>query len=536
MVTERKYPIGVQSFQALRSEGFIYIDKTAYIEPLVRGHVFFLSRPRRFGKSLFLSTLASYFRGEKELFKGLAIEEAEARMAAAEGREPWLEYPVLYIDLNINTYDAPEVLNIRLASNLEELEERYGVPNLVDKLPAERFAALIQNVYQKTGRKVVVLVDEYDKPLLHTLSKGRQELHEQYREILAGFYVVLKSSDAYIRFAFFTGVTKFSKLSVFSGLNFLNDISLAPAYAGLCGITEAELLATFSEDIDALASTLGYTRTDLLAFLKSEYDGYCFSVNNVHVYNPFNLLNVFDKGLLSSYWFATGTPTFLVEKLRDLRYDYKSLDKDVLVTLSDLENPHELIDDPIQVLYQAGYLTIKSFNPARRRFTLGFPNNEVRYCFLNLLLRALLPVEINPTIKETDLFLDALERDDVEGFMGKIHALLSALPYPTNAKVDTAEWTYQSLFYLLFRLMGQHVRTEEHSIRGRADFVLETATTVYIFEFKLWSAGTPEEAIAQIRQQGYAEPYRGGAKPVRLIGVSFDTEQRNIGEWREEAL
>ena len=201
----RKYPIGVQSFQALRTEDFIYIDKTAYIEPLVRGHVFFLSRPRRFGKSLFLSTLAAYFRGEKELFKGLAIEEAEARMAAAEGREPWLEYPVLYIDLNINTYDAPEVLNIRLSNNLGELEERYGVPNLVDKIPAERFAALIQNVYQKTGRKVVVLVDEYDKPLLHTLSKGRQELHEQYRKILAGFYVVLKSLDKYIRFALFRG-------------------------------------------------------------------------------------------------------------------------------------------------------------------------------------------------------------------------------------------------------------------------------------------------------------------------------------------
>ena len=534
-MTERKYPIGVQSFDKLRDDGFIYIDKTAYIEPLLRGNTFFLSRPRRFGKSLFLSTLASYFRGEKELFKGLAIEEAEARMAAAEGREPWLEYPVLYIDLNIRNYDSCEVLIDRLSRSLSEIEGRYQL-NETEGAVEERFADLIKGLYQKMGRKVVILVDEYDKPLLHTLSKGRQELHEQYREILAGFYVVLKSLDKYIRFAFFTGVTKFSKLSVFSGLNNLEDISLDPAYAGLCGITEAELLATFSEDIDALASTLGYTRAHLLTFLKSEYDGYCFSVNNVRVYNPFNLLNVLKKRFLGSFWFATGTPTFLVEKLRDLRYDYKSLDSDVLVTLSDLENPHELIDDPIQVLYQAGYLTIKSFNPERRRFTLGFPNNEVRYCFLNLLLRALLPAEINPTIKETDLFLDALERDDVEGFMGKIHALLSALPYPTNAKVDTAEWTYQSLFYLLFRLMGQHVRTEEHSIRGRADFVLETATTVYIFEFKLWSAGTPEEAIAQIRQQGYAEPYRGGAKPVRLIGVSFDTEQRNIGEWREEAL
>ena len=514
---------------------YSYIDKTHYIEPLLQGTAFFLSRPRRFGKSLFLSTLASYFRGEKELFKGLYIEEAEERMALAEGREPWLEHAVLYIDLNIRNYDSREVLIDRLSNNISKIERDYHLPETEGAIE-ERFSRLIETLFLKTGHKVVVLVDEYDKPLLHSLSNGQKELHEQYRKILAGFYVVLKSLDEYIRFAFLTGVTKFSKLSVFSGLNNLNDISLAPAYAGLCGITEAELLATFSEDIDALAQQLSYTRAELLAFLKSEYDGYCFSTNNVHVYNPFNVLNVFDKGILGSYWFATGTPTFLVEMLRDRQYDYPSLDKDVMVPLVDLENPHEMIDDPIQVLYQAGYLTIKRFDPSRRRFALGFPNNEVRYCFLNLLLRALLPTKVNLTVKETDLFLDEIEKDNVKGFMTRVHALLAALPYPTNVSVETVEWTYQSLFYLLFHLMGQHVRTEEHSILGRADFVLETATTVYIFEFKLWSAGTPEEAIEQIRKQGYAEPYRSCGKPVRLIGVSFDTEKRNIGEWKEEAL
>ena len=535
-MTERKYPIGVQSFRTMRTENFIYIDKTACIESLVKGHVFFLSRPRRFGKSLFLSTLASYFRGEKELFKGLYIEEAEERMALAEEREPWLKHAVLYIDLNISNYNAVEVLNVRLSNNLANLEEEYGVPVLSDLLPSERFAQLIKNVYQKTGRKVVVLVDEYDKPLLHSLSEGDRELHEQYRKILAGFYVVLKSLDEYIRFAFLTGVTKFSKLSVFSGLNNLNDISLAPAYAGICGITEAELLATFSEDIDALAQQLSYTRAELLEFLKSEYDGYCFSTNNVHVYNPFNVLNVFDKGILGSYWFATGTPTFLVEMLRDRQYDYPSLNKDVIIPLVELENPHEMIDDPIQVLYQAGYLTIKSFEPRERYFTLGFPNEEVRFCFETLLLRAFFSNRKPLTGNEGLILKQEIVRGNVEGFMDKIHTLLAALPYPTNANMDTVEWTYQSLFYLLFRLMGQHVRTEEHSIRGRADFVLETATTVYIFEFKLWSAGTPEEAIEQIRKQGYAEPYRSCGKPVRLIGVSFDTEKRNIGEWKEEAL
>ena len=534
-MTERKYPIGVQSFRKLRMSNYSYIDKTHYIEPLLKGTAFFLSRPRRFGKSLFLSTLASYFRGEKELFKGLYIEEAEERMALADGREPWLEHAVLYIDLNIRNYDAAEVLIDRLSNNLSKIERDYHLSE-TEGAVEERFSRLIETLFLKTGRKVVVLVDEYDKPLLHSLSNGQKELHEQYRKILAGFYVVLKSLDEYIRFAFLTGVTKFSKLSVFSGLNNLEDISLDPTYAGLCGITEAELLATFSEDVDILAQQLGYTRDYLLAFLKSEYDGYCFSTNNVHVYNPFNVLNVFKKGILGSYWFATGTPTFLVEMLRDRQYDYPSLDKDVMVPLVDLENPHELIDDPIQVLYQAGYLTIKRFDPSRRRFALGFPNNEVRYCFLNLLLRALLPTKVNLTVKETDLFLDEIEKENVKGFMTRVHALLAALPYPTNVSVETVEWTYQSLFYLLFHLMGQHVRTEEHSILGRADFVLETATTVYIFEFKLWSAGTPEEAIEQIRKQGYAEPYRSCGKPVRLIGVSFDTEKRNIGEWKEEAL
>ncbi|MGP1461056.1 MAG: ATP-binding protein [Bacteroides sp.] len=534
-MTERKYPIGVQSFRKLRMSNYSYIDKTHYIEPLLQGTAFFLSRPRRFGKSLFLSTLASYFRGEKELFKGLYIEEAEERMARAEGREPWLEHAVLYIDLNIRNYDSREVLIDRLSKNLSSIEEDYQLPN-TDGAVEERFSNLIKTLSRKTGRKVVVLVDEYDKPLLHSLSEGDRELHEQYRKILAGFYVVLKSLDEYIRFAFLTGVTKFSKLSVFSGLNNLNDISLAPAYAGLCGITEAELLATFSEDIDALAQQLSYTPAELLAFLKSEYDGYCFSTNNVHVYNPFNVLNVFDKGILGSYWFATGTPTFLVEMLRDRQYDYPSLNKDVIIPLVELENPHEMIDDPIQVLYQAGYLTIKSFEPRERYFTLGFPNEEVRFCFETLLLRAFFSNRKPLTGNEGLILKQEIVRGNVEGFMDKIHTLLAALPYPTNANMDTVEWTYQSLFYLLFRLMGQSVRVEEHSIRGRADVVLETATTVYIFEFKLWSAGTPEEAIEQIRKQGYAEPYRSGAKPVRLIGVSFDTEKRNIGEWKEEAL
>ena len=514
---------------------YSYIDKTHYIEPLLQGTAFFLSRPRRFGKSLLLSTLASYFRGEKELFKGLYIEEAEERMARAEGREPWLEHAVLYIDLNIRNYDSREVLIDRLSKNLSSIEEDYQLPN-TDGAVEERFSNLIKTLSHKTGRKVVVLVDEYDKPLLHSLSDGDRELHEQYRKILAGFYVVLKSLDEYIRFAFLTGVTKFSKLSVFSGLNNLNDISLAPAYAGLCGITEAELLATFSEDVDLLAQQLSYTRAELLAFLKSEYDGYCFSTNNVHVYNPFNVLNVFDKGILGSYWFATGTPTFLVEMLRDRQYDYPSLNKDVIIPLVELENPHEMIDDPIQVLYQAGYLTIKSFEPRERYFTLGFPNEEVRFCFETLLLRAFFSNRKPLTGNEGLILKQEIVRGNVEGFMDKIHTLLAALPYPTNANMDTVEWTYQSLFYLLFRLMGQSVRVEEHSIRGRADVVLETATTVYIFEFKLWSAGTPEEAIEQIRKQGYAEPYRSCGKPVRLIGVSFDTEKRNIGEWKEEAL
>ena len=539
-MAECKYPIGVQSFDKLRADEFIYIDKTAYIEPLLRGNVYFLSRPRRFGKSLFLSTLASYFRGEKELFKGLAIEEAEARMAAAEGREPWIEYPVLYIDLNINTYDAPEVLNIRLASSLEELEERYGVPNLVDKLPAERFAALIQNVYQKTGRKVVVLVDEYDKPLLHTLSKGRQELHEQYREILAGFYVVLKSLDKYIRFAFFTGVTKFSKLSVFSGLNNLEDISLDTAYAGLCGITQGELLSTFAEEIDRLAQDLGHTRESMLETLTDKYDGYCFSINNVHVYNPFSLLNVFKKGILGSYWFSTGTPTFLVEMLRDRQYDYSSLNKDIFITLDDLENAHEFVDNPVQVLYQAGYLTIKGYDPEFRLYKLGFPNDEVKYGFLDNLI----PVYTSIAKDNSGLFIGNfvrdLQKEKLDSFMERMYTACAGLPYSLAAKenIKMRERDYQIAFYLIFTLMGQFAQTEVQNSRGRCDCVVFTSDTIYIFEFKLMGSGTPQSALEQIKEQGYAEPYQTSGKKIILIGAAFGDgiDEDTADTWVAETL
>ncbi|MFC2348838.1 MAG: AAA family ATPase, partial [Bacteroides sp.] len=318
-MTERKLPIGVQSFQSLRESGYLYVDKTQYIEQLLRGKVYFLSRPRRFGKSLFLSTLAAYFRGAKELFEGLYLAQAEEELARQSKREAWQKHPVLYLDLNAKNFDTKQALIDTLERHLLNWEQEYNLAQRFDA-PEDRFYDIIEQLYRSTGTRVVVLVDEYDKPLLQTLEKEQSELHETFRRILAGFYSVLKSCDQYIQFVFLTGVTKFSKLSVFSGLNNLNDISLDDAYAGLCGITDAELRSTFTPELQALGEKLSLSTEATLALLKKKYDGYRFAIEGENVYNPFNLLKVFQKLSLGYYWFATGTPTFLAKKLQELCY------------------------------------------------------------------------------------------------------------------------------------------------------------------------------------------------------------------------
>lgn len=536
---QRILPIGVQSFQRIREEQMIYVDKTMYIHRLMlSGSVFFLSRPRRFGKSLFLSTLAAYFSGEKELFKDLYIEKAEEEFAARMGCEPWEAAPVLYIDLNTGNYTQENELSLRLDLTLQQYETQYNLDFSLETKSyyGGRLEKIIQAAYNQYKRRVVILVDEYDKPLLQTLDKEQKELHEKNRNILVGFYSTIKSSDKYIRFAFLTGVTKFSKLSVFSGLNNLNDISLDDQYAGICGITEEELQANFAPEICALGKKLALSDQETLAVLKKKYDGYRFAIEGENVYNPFNLLKVFQKLSLGYYWFATGTPTFLAKKLQEIQYNLPELNDDVRLTRIDLENPHEFVDDPIQILYQAGYLTIKEYNEEYEEFTLGFPNDEVRYSFWELLLKCYFSTPTTVRLAEINRFVEEVKNGDVDAFMTRMQSFIAGMGYSPTSEVDLIEWNYQMVFYLVFRLMGQRVHTEVHNIQGRADCVVELADSVYIFEFKLWSAGTPEEALAQIREKGYAVPYQASGKRIIAIGASFDEAKRNIGAWKCETF
>ena len=534
-MTERKLPIGVQSFEILRENNFLYIDKTRYVAQLLSGRVYFLSRPRRFGKSLFLSTLAAYFRGEKELFEGLYLAQAEEELARQAKREAWQKHPVLYLDLNAKNFDTKQALIDTLERHLLNWEQEYNLAQRFDA-PEDRFYDIIEQLYRSTGTRVVVLVDEYDKPLLQTLEKEQSELHETFRRILAGFYSVLKSCDQYIQFVFLTGVTKFSKLSVFSGLNNLNDISLDDAYAGICGITDAELRSTFTPELQALGAKLSLSTEATLAQLKKKYDGYRFAIEGENVYNPFNLLKVFQKLSLGYYWFATGTPTFLAKKLQELRYPLPDLDNNVALTRMDLENPHEFADDPIQILYQAGYLTIKTYNAEYDEFTLGFPNDEVRYSFWELLLKCYFLRPATVRLSELSKFIEAVKHGDVDDFMTRMQSFIAGMSYPTTDELNLIEWNYQMVFYLVFRLMGQHVHTEVHNIVGRADCVVELKDTIYLFEFKLWSSGSPEDALAQIEEKGYATPYKSSGKKLIAVGASFDEAKRNIGAWKVKEL
>ena len=534
MSETRVMPIGAQSFEVLRSNQCVYVDKTRYVYQLIsQSRVYFLSRPRRFGKSLLLSTLDAYFSGKQELFKGLYLEQAELEFAVREKREAWQQYPVLYLDLNAERYAQPHDLENALNTHLVRWEQRYG-KEASEATFSSRFMGVIRRAHEKTGRQVVVLIDEYDKPLLDTLDKS--ELNGTYRDLLRAFFSVIKSSDRYLRFAFLTGVTRFSKVSVFSGLNNLRDISLLSDFAGICGITEQELEANFAPEIETLGNELGETRDATLAILKKRYDGYLFARKGENVYNPFSLLNVFASRELSDYWYATGTPTFLVEYLKAAHYNIPDLEGNVRLDESDLEANRTDSRNPLPILFQAGYLTIKEYQAMFNVYRLGFPNDEVRYGFMKNLLDGFAPTLYGAGVAASDFARDMLE-GKVDEFMTRMRSILSGIPYSTVSSeemVALRERDYQVSVYLIFSLMGQFVQTEVHNSVGRADCVVHTRDVIYVFEFKLWSKGTPQEALAQIKANGYDTPFRASGKRVVLIGVSFDEQKRTIGAWEAE--
>ena len=531
---KRVLPIGGQDFSDLRRNGFIYVDKTHFVADLVSASkYYFLSRPRRFGKSLFLSTLKAYFEGKKECFEGLFLEKWEEAQAAQEGREAWQQYPVLYLDLNAKNYESRENLENVLDRHLSIWENKYGVKEKRVDLE-DRFQSLLRYIYETTHQQVIVLVDEYDKPLLLTLEEGLEDLNNEYRRILKGFFAVLKSGDPYLRFVFLTGVSRFSKISLFSDLNHLNDISLNRDYSSVCGITEEELKSNFQPEIKALSESEQLTYGETLEKLKQTYDGYLFIDGGVHVYNPFSLLNVFSDRMFFDYWFQSGTPTFLVQYLKKAHFYLPDLENNVEIDLSSLNNFKVDVGSPIPILYQAGYLTLKSYNRRSGLYSLGYPNNEVKYG----LIRNLLPSYSN--LDETKVqrfvwqFYEKVCSGDVASFMQVISDLLANIPYSSDSKDDVRwrEQNYQIAVALIFQFMGMYTQTEVYSAKGRADCVVYTEHIIYIFEFKLWSAGTAEEALAQIQEQEYYKPLRLQGKKLVLIGTSFDEEKRNIKEWK----
>ena len=536
----RKLPIGIQSFEKLRRDEYLYIDKTPFIWKLVQtSSPYFLSRPRRFGKSLFLSTLAAYFRGQKELFKDLYLEKAEEEQAVSENRAAWQEYPVFYLDFNIGQYLESEALSERLDSLLQEQESLYGilVAKEEESFYASRFERLLKATYQQTGKQVVILVDEYDKPLLQTMVVN-EALNEQYRNELKAFYSVIKTCDEYIRFAFLTGVTKFSKISIFSDLNNLRDISLEKHYAGICGMSQKELEANFQPEIQVLADNQDLTYPETLTALQQWYDGYCFAPAGEGMYNPFSLLNAFAKERFGSYWFETGTPTFLVNYLKEAHYFIPDLDGQVILTESELQTYRAIAQEPFPILFQSGYLTIKEYIKEARLYRLGFPNDEVRYGFLENLLPAYAAVPFGETGKSVWQFVEDVRKGNVNSFMERMQSLTAGISYDnfSNKELKLREQNYQTAVYLIFKLMGQFVQTEVHCSMGRADCVVITVDTVYIFEFKLSGNGSAEDALEQIKENAYAAKYKMDEKKIVLIGTSFSEETRAIKDWKVEQL
>lgn len=526
---ENRYlPIGKQSFKDIRTNGYVYVDKTQYVWELTRTTMpYFLSRPRRFGKSLFISTLESYFSGEKELFKGLYIEEKEN----SRGKDAWTRYPVITFSLSGGQYNEEDGLKNTLNDTLIQLEEKYGIERYDTDLN-NRFKNIIRRLYEKTGHQVVVLVDEYDKPLLSTMiSNPKQE--EKNRQLYKGFFSVLKDLDDYLRFVFFTGVTKFSKVSIFSDLNQLIDISMRNEYSGICGITEDELETDFGPEITSLAAEQGLSYEDCILRLRQMYDGYHFSKNGTGVYNPFSLLLSFDAKEFGSYWFESGTPDILIKKIQNSDIQLPELVYGIEATGSEIMDYRVDNDDPVPLFYQTGYLTIDSYNREYGNYVLRLPNDEVKYGFFNSLLPAVMHSSSSENPRSLNRMIADLKKGDAGAFITRLSALFASIPYPEGkAPKYEGEWSRQ--IFLILSLMGAYTQCEVHMATGRADCVVKTPDYIYVFEFKL--DAPISEAMEQIDDRGYMIPYTADSRKLYKVGVVFSTKKRNVADHMEVAM
>ncbi len=513
-MTLQNLPIGIQNFEKIRNDGYLYVDKTGIVYRLATsGSYYFLSRPRRFGKSLLLSTLQAYFEGKRELFDGLAISRLETK---------WERYPILHLDLNTRNYKDAEALTGILNEYLEKWEVIYGDAKK-DRVLEERFTYVIEQAYAKTGHRVVILVDEYDKPMLQAI--GNEALQDEYRNTLQSFYGALKTCDGYIRFAMLTGVTKFGKLSVFSSLNSLKDISMRKDFHAVCGITEQEFRDNFAPYVRRMSDELDLTPGEVLSEMARMYDGYHFVPNCPGLYNPFSVLNALDAQTFGSYWFATGTPTYLVKLLRLHDYNLQSL-SDEYVTEDILNSVDVASTNPVPVIYQSGYLTIKGYSARFRTYRLGFPNEEVEDGFFRFLLPFYTSVNKIEAPFHIQKFVSEIEAGQPEAFLHRLKSFFADTPYELVKKLENH---YQNVLYILCKLLGVYVRAEYHTSAGRIDLVLQTRDYTYVLEFKL--DGTAEEALEQIMDKSYALPFETGTTRVFRIGLNFSSETRNIEKW-----
>jgi len=508
----RHLPIGVQDFESLRKDNYLYIDKTDLIYKLIMGgKYYFLSRPRRFGKSLLMSTIHAIFDGKRELFEGLAIADKQDM--------DWTKHPVMHLDLNTEKYDAKERLENKLNLFISQQEALYGKDTNETSLGL-RFEGIIQRAYDKTGQRVVILIDEYDKPMLQAI--GNEELQNEFRNTLKGFYGALKSKDGCIQFALLTGVTKFGKVSVFSDLNNLRDISMSDQFSTICGMTEDELKGPLSPYVERMAIANKITTEDCYAKLKQYYDGYHFCEDSVGVYNPFSLLNAFTDNKFRSYWFETGTPSYLVELLQRDEYnlnemEHATADADILNSIDSTSQ------NPIPVIYQSGYLTIQDYDPEFGLYTLGFPNEEVKVGFTKYLLPWYISKEKNRSAFDLKNFVLDIRSGNTEQFVKRLKALFADTPYML---IKDLENHYQNIIWAVCKLAGFYVQAEYMTSDGRIDLVLQSPKFCYVMEFKL--DGSAEEALAQIKDKNYTLPFELNGQKIIRIGMNFSKETKNI--------
>ena len=513
------YPVGIQTFSDLREENYLYIDKTEHVYRMTHSasKYMFLSRPRRFGKSLLVSTLHAYFEGRKDLFQGLAIERLE---------KEWTQYPVLHFDMSTAKNMDKESLVLELERKLLKYEAIYGRGE-GDIKPNQRLQGLIERAYQKTGQKVVVLIDEYDAPLLDVMHED--ENLPVLRNVMRNFYSPLKACGPYLRYVFLTGITKFSQLSIFSELNNIENISMDEQYTDICGITEEEMRTQMDADLDALAAKLHTDKENLLDQLKANYDGYHFTWPSPDIYNPYSLFNAFNKGRIDSYWFGSGTPTYLIEMLR--KYDVIPQEiGDRRCMAADFDAPTERMTSITPMLYQSGYLTIKGYSPFSELYLLDLPNREVRIGLMRSLLPNYVrqPAQINTLVGE---MAERLYYDDMSGALTLMQQVLSTVPYCENTHY---EGHYQQMLYLVFTLLGYYTDVEVRTPRGRVDVVMRTSHTLYIIELKLDKDA--DAALGQIDLKQYPERFALCGLPMVKVGINFDKEKKTIGDWKIEKV